>query len=53
MRKCVEAADLNTLIEQDEHLHSLSEKEWKSVKQNHCATIGDVLFNQWNLKENS
>ena len=53
MRKCLEAAVLNTSIEQDKQLHSLSEKEWKYVKQYHCATIGEVLFNQWNRKENS
>ena len=51
MRKCLEAADLNTSIEQDEHLHSLSEVEWEYVKKYHCATIGEVLFNNWNRTE--
>ena len=52
MRKCLEATDLNTLIEQDQQLHSLSEKEWEYVKKYHCTTIGEVLFNQRNGKEN-
>lgn len=45
MRKCLEAAVLNTSIEQDKHLHSLSEKEWRFVEKFRCETVGEVLFN--------
>lgn len=47
MRKCLEAAVLNASIEEDKHLHSLSEIEWKLVKHFRCETVGEVLFNYW------
>lgn len=52
MRKCLEAAVLNTSIEQDKQLHSLTEVEWKYVKQFRCATVGEVLFNKWDRAKN-
>ncbi|KOS68581.1 hypothetical protein AEA09_08475 [Lysinibacillus contaminans] len=47
MRKCLEAAVLDTSLEQDKHLHSLSEMEWKYVKRFRSETVGEVMFNYW------
>lgn len=52
MRKCLEAEVLNTLIEQDQQLHSLSLVEWQYVKKYRCTTVGEVLFNKWDCAEN-
>ena len=47
MRKCLEEAVLNTSLEQDKQLHTLSETEWAYVKNFRCETVGEVLFNNW------
>lgn len=47
MRKCLEAATLNTLLEKDRALHSLSAMEWKNIAYFKSETIGDVMFHAW------
>ncbi|MEA0555210.1 hypothetical protein U1P98_15840 [Lysinibacillus irui] len=47
MRKCLEAATLNTLLSKDQALHHLSATEWKYISYFNSQTIGDVMFNAW------
>ncbi len=47
MRKFLEAVTLNTLLEKDRALHSLSPMEWKNIAYFKSQTIGDVMFHAW------